>query len=422
MKKSILFSVALLSAVAAYSADPSISDVTVMQRWPWNGAVDIYYSLTAEEACDVEVTATWAGQSAPVALNDISGDYVSVSSGNRHIVWDPAASGLPLPLSNFTVTLTPVSSASRKYLILNLKDGAVSYSSTEPDWQAHEEEYLGTNIVFRRISATTFNFGYPSSQMKEPYLYANNRNLQRNATLSSDYYMAIFPFTEAQWRILKGESITSNHHEYYRLPRGVAYDDARGTIAEGICWPDTFHEVTTNSLAGMMRKVASKSVPSEWKFDLPTAAQWENAARAGTDSTNLCYVEGAALSTSPSVMSNLMQNAGQWTPGVTETAHVGDYAPNQWGIYDTIGCVMEFVLDFRLPKGPCNTTAVTDPTGVSSNSVGGVLYRQVRGGRCSSDCSLMMLMPANGNQGLAQDSTRGARVCIHLKPITQISD
>ncbi len=418
MKKSILLSAALLSAVAAYSADPSISDVTVMQRWPWSGEVDIYYNLTADEACDIEVSATWTGQTTPFVLNDISGDYYSVSDGNRHIIWDSVASGLPLPLKNFTVTLTPIAVTARKYLILNLHNGTVSYSSAEPDWKNHEKEFLGTNIVFRRISATTFNFGYPLSQINQPYIYANNRSLVRKATLSSDYYMAIFPFTEAQWHILGKTAIS--HEEYYRQPRVVKYDEARGTVAEEICWPETFHAVTTNSIAGMLRSIATNSVPHEWKFDLPTAAQWENAARAGTDSTNLCYVAGAAFNTSWSDMTNLLQNAGQWTPGVTETAHIGDYDPNPWGIYDTIGCTMEFVLDWRLPDGPTVTTDVTDPTGIPTPS--GTATRQVRGGRCNKECTIPMLLPGNSNYSYGQSASRGARFCIHLKPITQISN
>ena len=418
MRKTILVFAALLSAVAAYSADPSINDVNVMQRWPWSGTVDIYYTLAADEPCDVEVTATWTGQTTPFVLNDISGDYYSVSNGARHIAWDAVASGLSLPLKDFTVTLAPVAVSARKYLILNLNSGSVSYSATEPDWKNHEKEFLGTNMVFRRISATTFNFGYPLSQINKPLIYANNRSLVRKATLSSDYYMAIVPFTEAQWHILGKSAIT--HEEYYRQPRGVKYEDARGKKEDGICWPETFHAVTTNSIAGMLRSIATNSVPREWTFDLPTAAQWENAARAGTDSTNLCYVEGAKFGTSWSDMTNLLQSAGQWTPGVTETARIGDYDPNPWGVYDTIGCVWEFVLDWRLPDGPTATTDVTDPTGIATTSE--TVGRQVRGGRCNADCTIPMLLPANSNNGYSQSTTRGARFCIHLKPITKFSN
>ena len=419
MRKAILVSAALFSAVAAYSANPSISDVTVIQHWPWSGEVDIYYNLTSEEACDVEVSATWTGQATPFVLNDISGDYVSVSDGNRHIVWDPVASGLPLPLKNFTVTLTPVAVTERKYLIFNLKNGSVTYSPTEPDWKNHEKEFLGTNMVFRRISATTFNFGYPRSQINQPYIYANNRSLVRKATLSSDYYMAIFPFTAAQGHFLNGT--TFSNEGYYRTPRGVTYSELRGATTDGICWPETFHAVTTDSFAGKLRQRAANSVPREWKFDLPTAAQWENAARAGTDSTNLCYLAGAAFSTSWSDMTNILLNAVNWSPDGAD-AHVGDYAPNPWGIYDTIGCLWEFVLDWRLPDGPTLTHDVIDPTGIPSDSTPAPTTRQARGGRCRADCTIAMLMPGNSNQGFASSASHGVRFCIHLKPITQISN
>ena len=43
-----VFVVAVAAGVWAAFADPVISDITVKQRWPWNGRVDIDYTLVAE--------------------------------------------------------------------------------------------------------------------------------------------------------------------------------------------------------------------------------------------------------------------------------------------------------------------------------------------------------------------------------------
>jgi hypothetical protein len=327
MKTAVVIVSAFLCA-AAGAAEPVVSGVMARQNWPWNGNVDILYTLSADEPCDIEVTATWKGQTEPVTLGGISGDCTKVSSGNRHIVWDPVAAGVQLPLTDFRVTVTPATLESRKYLMLNLYNGKVTYSATEPDWKNRTAEFLGTNMVFRRISATTFKFGYPRSQVEAGF--ANNRSLERNATLSSDYYMAIFPITEAQWRIMSKATVSDEG--YFRAPRGVSYDDLRGTVGNGVCWPETFHKVAEGSVVAVMRDIVRNSIPSGWTVDLPTAAQWENAARAG-ENGRLCYVEGSEFGVTHSEMTNIVMNAGQWRPGEKLVPQIGNYNPNPFGIY-----------------------------------------------------------------------------------------
>ena len=414
MKTAVVIVSAFLCA-AAGAAEPVVSGVMARQNWPWNGNVDILYTLSADEPCDIEVTATWQGQSAPVMLGCISGDIVNVNAGNSLIVWDPVAAGVQLPLTDFRVTVTPATLESRKYLMLNLYNGKVTYSAIEPDWKNRTAEFLGTNMVFRRISATTFKFGYPRSQVEAGF--ANNRSLERNATLSSDYYMAIFPITEAQCRIMSKATVSDEG--YFRAPRGVSYDDLRGTVGNGVCWPETFHKVAEGSVVAVMRDIVRNSIPSGWTVDLPTAAQWENAARAG-ENGRLCYVEGSEFGATHSEMTNIVMNAGQWRPGEKLVPQIVNYDPNPWGVYDTIGCVYEFVLDWRLPKGPCNTTDVIDPTGIGTPAEGSV--RQVRGGRCTADCGMINCLPGNSGQGYESSTDRAARLCIHLKPITKIAD
>jgi hypothetical protein len=215
---------------AASAAEPVVSGVMARQNWPWNGNVDILYTLSADEPCDIEVTATWKGQAEPVTLGGISGDCTKVSSGNRHIVWDPVAAGVQLPLTDFRVTVTPATLESRKYLMLNLVDGTVEYSADAPDWKNEPFKYLATNMVFRRISATTFNFGYPASVEEREWV--NSRSRVRKATLSSDYYIAIFPTTTAQEKAIHG-NIGSVKEVDTRTPTRTIYNLIRGSKADG---------------------------------------------------------------------------------------------------------------------------------------------------------------------------------------------
>jgi formylglycine-generating enzyme required for sulfatase activity len=85
-----------------------------------------------------------------------------------------------------------------------------------------------------------------------------------------------------------------------------------------------------------------------YRYRLPTEAEWEYAARAGTDAAT----SGA-----------LKETAWYAVNSDDETHAVGQKKPNAWGLYDTLGNVREFVSDFYSgdyyavspdadPKGP----------------------------------------------------------------------
>ena len=80
----------------------------------------------------------------------------------------------------------------------------------------------------------------------------------------------------------------------------------------------------------VMRDIVRNYIPSGWTVDLPTAAQWENAARAG-ENGRLCYVEGSEFGATHSEMTNIVMNAGQWRPGEKLVPQIGNYDPNPWG-------------------------------------------------------------------------------------------
>ena len=106
-------------------------------------------------------------------------------------------------------------------------------------------------------------------------------------------------------------------------------------------------------------------------YRLPTEAEWEYAAWAGTqtahsfgdEESQLClYANHADRSTNyVNTWSNITCADGV---GVS-TAPVGSYLPNGWGLYDMHGNVLELVADWYsdYPSGP-----VTDPRGPSTGT------------------------------------------------------
>lgn len=84
---------------------------------------------------------------------------------------------------------------------------------------------------------------------------------------------------------------------------------------------------------------------------LPTEAEWEYAARGGTEGAP--FVWGAEFAPNGRAMANTWQGnfpaAGPVTDGFAETAPVGRYAPNGYGLYDMAGNVWEWVADWYDP-------------------------------------------------------------------------
>ena len=106
-----------------------------------------------------------------------------------------------------------------------------------------------------------------------------------------------------------------------------------------------------------------------YKYRLPTEAEWEYAARAGTTEP----YSGSPLSS--------IAWYGQNVPG--KPYSVGLKQPNAWGLYDMEGNVWEWVQDWYDPEY-YKHAPVDDPRGPSAGQ-----YRVLRGGSCFSGAKLI---------------------------------
>lgn len=367
---AILGGPAAVPAVAAVS----VTDVKAVQRYPWNGMVDIDYTVVCDDAtADVWVCPngvdTDRGNTIPMLTLTGDGAGAAVKAGKHRMKWDAAKDAPGYNTQNFKVTMTAVSGASL-YIVVDLSGGpsAESYpvrsSATGPDLS--NDACRTTNLWLRLIPPGTFTMGSPTTELGHDW-YSSGYETQHAVTISKPFYLGVFEVTQKQYSLVMG----SNPAFYAgdtRPVEGVSYNTLRGTL-NGAAWP-SHNQVDATSFFGVLRSKTALT------FDLPTEAQWEYACRAGTTTALNNGKDLTDTKQCPEMAEvgryGYNQNDGK---GGYTSAHtkVGSYRANAWGLYDMHGNVGEWCLDWW--QYNLGTSAVTDPKGASSGS-----YRLERGG------------------------------------------
>ena len=190
----------------------------------------------------------------------------------------------------------------------------------------------GISIDMVRVEAGTFTMG-ATAEMKDPL---DEEKPTHRVTLTNDYYIGKYEVTQALWKAVMG----NNPSEYKgdNLP------------VEKVSWNDC------QEFLSKLNRITGKT------FRLPTEAEWEYAARGGNKSRGYQY----------SGSNNFLDVAWFKDNSGSKTHAVGTKQPNELGIYDMSGNVLEWCQDWY---GAYSSSSQVNPTGANSGS-----SRMIRGG------------------------------------------
>lgn len=380
--KKILAVSAAVTAMTAVAAVPTVSNV----------------EMSVEDGRDVTVTYDLANGPAVVTLS------VETNSGSAWVAMDDkvvsrAIGDVNRKITGASGTITfvpevelPADTASMRakvtawpmddtpdYMVYSLAqteanltpDDRVRYyasSNALPGGLIDNVDYRMGLMVFRKIKAAGVTWTMGSDVSIEVSCKGYEaRESAHEVTLYRNYYLAVFPLTQGQYRILQGADDGSEDfviERYMRIKARLTYDRIRG----GSLYPGNPND---SSLLGVMRTTSGKTID----FDLPSEAEWEYACRAGYGHNyygtgvqmRMTYADRLSDPEMDRIGRYRRNQSAEWyvdsdgavglnqanvianakSQGVTNGVPIaGSYAPNAWGLYDMLGGVMEPCLDW----------------------------------------------------------------------------
>jgi formylglycine-generating enzyme required for sulfatase activity len=365
-----------------------------------------------------ENTVMWLPVTDAVSYNIYYGTSAGITKSNSTKITGVTSPYIHQNLTNgtayyYVVTAVDANSESEVSMEVNATPLAPSAGTTEVELGD------GVSMDFVLINNGSFVMGQADG--------SDDEKPTRTVTLTKSFYMGKYEVTQEQYQKLMGESPsyytpansysdTSNHPvekvnwvDAVRFCNALSVSQNRTPCYTKNCNPDI--PKATNSFSGY--------IDCDWSangYRLPTEAEWEYSARAGTN-TNYTWgnaEDEATLKANSWCAYNA--DSENWTdPHAVEdgTQSVGQKPANAWELHDMLGNVAEWCWDGYDANYYADENNTVDPTGGYPTS----LYRVYRGGSFGSSAPYLRIADRplrSSTQILSVNRGKGFRI---LRPI-----
>jgi formylglycine-generating enzyme required for sulfatase activity len=195
----------------------------------------------------------------------------------------------------------------------------------------------GISMRFAGLPAGNFLMGSPPWEAGR----APDEGPVHRVTISQPLYMGIHEVTQAQWLAVMSQNPS-------------VFSKDQNHPVEMVSWED---------VQEFLRRLNALHLGGE--FRLPTEAEWEYAARAGS-TTRFSFGDDPDYRVLP-------QHAWFYPRAEGQSHSVGSKIPNAWGLFDMHGNVWEWCSDWFAPFS--DDPSATDPQGPATGT-----HRVIRGG------------------------------------------
>lgn len=421
MNKTTMTAMACFAAGSLFASVPVVNPGSVSMVQDASRKVTITYRLSGEPGIvtiDIQTNyvdgtetkwATIGGKNISHLYGDVNRINTNVSS-DSHAYWRPDKSwkeGGKIEDGGVRAVVTAwATNAPPDYMVVDLetKTSPFFYADAESvPGGVQDRQYKTTKIVMRKVPAAgvIWRMGSPTTEEGRDDDGRDVYEPARMVVLSEDYYLAIYEMTQQQYYITTGglengdptpSGFKNAENASVRPVENVTREHLRGNGAadRDFRWSGCGHKVADGASSGAawasFYNFAYLRKMTGILFDLPTAAQWEYACRAGT---------GDAFN------GGTLDEYGWYSANSdSETHEVGTKKPNKWGFYDMHGNVAEWVLDpWYIPTVDPTKTEIDPTTPGKGNSDRNYFYR---GGNWNSAASACR----SAANSVASDSTK----------------
>jgi formylglycine-generating enzyme required for sulfatase activity len=284
-----------------------------------------------------------------------------------------------------------IRSASLAVVVLGAWGAALLPAGSQPPGREKPAPEIITNSIGMKLAlipAGVFLMGAPESDKDAE----EHEKPQHKVRITKPFYLLTTEVSQGQYKAVMREN-----------PSEFKGDDLP---VESVSW----------HAAALFCEVLAKREGR--RFRLPTEAEWEYAARAGTNGPVSGTGKLAEMAWHADNSGNQpIDSANIWdtdsdnyfariTANGCRPRAVGTGTPNDWGVHDMQGNVSEWVGDWY-EKDYFATSPVDDPSGPPSSALES---RVIRGGSWGSDPRQCRVASRNWNNPWKQSGSRGFRV------------